>query len=273
LNYLLYLFRRSRVFLLFVLLELIAFALILQQRSYHRSWALNSSQELTGLALNRYQNSLQYLSLREQNQILHEENRKLRNLLDANYLYSHRGLPKDSDTLLSRRFQWIPARVIQSSIFKRNNYLTLDKGRLSGVYPGMGIHGTEGVVGIVQQVGAHFCTALPLINPNLQVTGKLQRSGYFGPVRWDGKDYRYAFLEDIPRYAPVNLGDTAVSDGRSALFPAGLPIGYVVAKELQTDQNFYRLKLELSVDFARLERVYLLNDLKREELDSLRALQ
>ena len=50
---------------------------------------------------------------------------------------------------------------------------------------------------------------------------------YFGSLNWDGRNYRYAMLNEIPQHVPMNEGDTIETTGYSAIFPEGLMIGTI----------------------------------------------
>lgn len=263
------LLKRSRVLLLFLALEVLAFSWIISERSYQRSIAIDQLNSFSAGIQKKTDQGLQYLYLRDENQALAEQNARLHNQLPKAYLFES-PLSTKRDSQAVRRFRSLPARVIGGSHFKRNNYLTIDRGRSSGLKTNMGVIGPEGVVGIVTQVTEHFASVLPLINPNFSLNGSLVGEGYYGPVRWPGKDYRISRMEDIPRYAQIDSGMAVVTDGRSRIFPAGIAIGEVIDKKLQIDQNFYEIDILLSTDFSRLQTVYVIKDFFRDELDSLK---
>lgn len=263
------LLRRGRLFLLFLALEFMALSWLLNERSFQRSIANQGLMQYSQNLLSLRGDVNDYLNLKVENQMLAEENARLQNLLERHFVYKSNVSSGRGDSAEVQRYRSLPARVVSASIFKRNNYLSLDRGSSSGVRENMGVIGPNGAVGIVNQVSKHFCTVLPLINPNLALSGQLSSSGHFGSVQWDARDYRFTYLSDIPRYAKVDSGGLITTDGRSMAFPSDIPIGHVVSQELQVDQNFLRLKLELSEDFSKLQQVYILRDLMRDELDSL----
>lgn len=264
------LLRRSHILLLFLLLETGALFWLVRERSYQRSIASERLLHYSGIMLGSLSEWRSYFHLKEENRALAEQNARLQNQLKQFHIY--RG-GEDKvvavNSLAIQRYRSLPARVINSSYFKRNNYLRLDRGRSSGVEENMGVIGPQGVIGVVTQVSKHFATVLPLINPNLSISGQLEKSGHYGSVQWGGSDYRRIFLSDIPRYAELDSGDLVSTDGRSLAFPAGIPIGRVLKSELQADQNFSRIELRLAEDFSRLSQVYVLRDYFRKELDSL----
>lgn len=268
-RFLLLLLKRARVLILFLLLEALAFFLIFQERSYQRSAWLNSTNAITARSLERYHETLEYLYLKEENDNLARENARLRNLLDRSRIYQAYGADTIGDSLSKQRYTIIPGKAINSSFLKKANYLTLNVGTESGVDVGMGVAGPQGAIGVIEHSSRHFSTALPLINPQLSITARIAESDFFGPLLWTGEDYRFAYLEDIPRYAEIEAGDSVITDSRSAVFPAGIAVGTVVESTLQDDQNFLRIKVRLSTDFSQLNHVYVIKDLLKAELDSL----
>ena len=72
---------RNKTFLLFLLLFSIAFALTIQSHSYHRSKFINSANALTGGVYGISNSIDQYFNLKDENAILSEENKRLRELL------------------------------------------------------------------------------------------------------------------------------------------------------------------------------------------------
>ena len=260
---------RIRVFLLFLLLEFIAFSWIQSSRSYQRSSMIHSANELTGGLLERTRSVRNFIQLSEQNQRLSDENARLRSLTKGAYLPLYRTRDTIVDTLYQTRFVYQEARIVNSSYHKQRNFMTLDRGSIHGVESGMGVIGSDGIVGVIHNVSAHFSTVIPLINPSFSVSGKFITSGFFGPVQWNNRDYRYAYLVDIPRYARIEEGDTIVTDERSMIFPEGIMIGFVESYELQEDQNFFSVKLKLATDFSSTNHVYIIEDKLREELENL----
>lgn len=260
---------RIRVFLLFLILEFIAFSWIQNSRSYQRSSMVHSANRLTGGLLEKTRSLQNFIQLSEHNQRLSDENARLRSLTKGAYLPVYRDRDTITDTVYDTRYAFQEARIVTSSYHKQRNYMTLDRGSLHGVKPGMGVIGSDGIVGVINNVSQHFSTVIPLINPSFSVSGKFTESGFFGPVRWNNADYRYAYLIDIPRYALIEEGDTVVTDERSMIFPEGIRIGYVESYELQEDQNFFSVKLRLATDFSSTNYVYIVEDQLKEELTEL----
>jgi rod shape-determining protein MreC len=55
----------------------------------------------------------------------------------------------------------------------------------------------------------------------IRINAALKNSGYFGTLTWNGDNSRVMHLADIPKYVALKIGDTVVTDGKSAIFPKG----------------------------------------------------
>ncbi len=256
---------RIRIFVLFVLLEIIAFVWIHNSRSYQRAVFHNSANELSGSLLEKTNELDELFDLYEQNERLARENARLKSLLKDSYFPLTSSDSTHIDSLYRVRYSYLSGEVINLSYRKARNYMLINRGKVHGIESGMGVSSSEGVVGIVNDVSRHFATVIPLINPGFSVSGKIKGTGFFGPVKWNTNDYRYASLTDIPRYASFEPGDTIITDARSQVFPAGIAIGYVESAEMQDDQNFYEVRIRLAVDFASLNHIYIITDKMKKE--------
>ena len=261
-------FLRYHFTILFILIEALALLLLLQNNNYQNTRFVKFTRNLKGNIYNQTMQVEQYLNLREKNQLLVSENEYLRNYIESNLDNQPDTFRLQTDTIYNQQFYHLSARVINNSVNKMHNYITLDKGLNDGVKPEMGVISGEGVVGVVRGVSDHFSTAISLLNSELRVSAKLGKSGYYGPLNWTGRDYRYAKLMDIPLHADVNEGDSVITSGYSAIFPEGILLGYVEDYE-EKGGRFYEVDVKLSTDFKKLSHVYVVKNLMREEQDSL----
>lgn len=161
------------------------------------------------------------------------------------------------------------AHVINNSIFHSHNYITIDKGETDGIKAEMGVIDQNGVVGIVNITGKEASRIISLLNPDLRLSCKIKGSENFGSLIWDGKAPNEAILEELPRHAIANIGDTIVTSGYSAVFPAGIPVGIVTERENEDDDNFYALRVKLLTDFSQLSTVMVIDNLQKEDIRQL----
>lgn len=172
------------------------------------------------------------------------------------------------DTALSR-YSFALAHVINNSINRPNNYITIDKGSLDGIEPEMGVVDQNGVVGIVNVVGSHSARIISLLNPYLRISCKIKGQDVVGSLVWDGKNPSEAVLEELPRHAEFNLGDTVITSGYSTVFPEGVPVGIVVEHIAEHEENFRTLRVRLNTDFSTLSTVRVVIDDMRKELETV----
>lgn len=256
---------KYHIFLFFLVLEVFCFWLIFQNNTFHQASFINSSNRLVGTLFKWKGNITEYIELQRVNDELSDENEALRNRLKDNFVNVNDHFVMINDTLRERKYRYKSALVVNSSINKQLNYITINKGSGEGIKPEMGVINTKGLVGIVKDVSDHFSTVLPIINLEFTASAELKRTGNFGLLRWDGADYRYSYLHDVPRYADVHVGDTVVTRGASAIYPKGIPIGTVTAVSIKEGTDFHKIKVKLSNNFSNIRYVYVVDNLLKEE--------
>ncbi len=168
-----------------------------------------------------------------------------------------------------RQYRFIMAHVINNSIARSNNFITIDRGESDGVRPEMGVVDQNGVVGIVNVTGPHTARLISVLNSDLRLSCKVKGSDAFGSLVWDGKSPRRALLEEMPRHVEFALGDTVITSGYSVVFPEGIPVGRVVGHKRDDDDNFYSLSVELFTDFATLSTVRVIENFSKDEIESV----
>lgn len=260
---------RFKSLLLFLILEAVAVVLMVNTNSYHHYVFFSSANVVTGNLGGFVGGISDYFGLRganeellRQNMVLMEQIRDLQtrnNMLEqAISQDSLPVLPLAVDTTLSpdRNFRFIEAKILNLTVNRRLNYITLNKGARDGVSDNMGVICSDGVVGTVAMVSEKFSLVLPIINLQSKTSCRLDSCEYLGSLVWDGQDPLYAGLEEIPRHADVKVGDKVCTSGFSDIFPIGIPVGTVSEAEVTDADNFYSIKVRLSADFQRLTGVY-----------------
>ena len=268
---------RSKVFselgnlILFLLLEGISFYLIItfndsQAKIYH-----NSVNVISGTVAGQASNIRSYFSLKEQNNILLKENAKLKSKL---FNLAEKQGAKPEDLLLNisenQIFNLISARVVNNSISLRNNFLSLNKGRKSGITENQGVIGENGVIGITKAVNDNYTTVMSIFNSQTKISARIKDKGYFGSLVWSNNgDVRYMTLNDIPKHVPIKLGDKVETSGYSNLFPSGIMLGKVVGKRIPPGSSTYELKVKLYQDMTKIKFAYVVINYETPALDSL----
>lgn len=250
---------------LFILLEIIASFLIVQNNSFHKANFLNSSNVISASIFNITNNISGYLGLRSTNELLAVENEKLHAQSILSFAKFYTDIWIINDTIYEQQYTYLSARVINNSIYKRNNYLTLNKGDKHGVKPEMAVISSNGIVGIVKDVSGSFSSVLSVLHKNARISAKIKKNGYFGSLVWDGADFKIGTLLDIPNHVKISKGDVIVTSRYSAIFPEGILIGNIVDFKINPGDNFYTISIEFSTDFSNLSYVYVVNNLMKKE--------
>lgn len=260
---------KYNAFFLFVLFFGISFYLLVQNNSFQRASSINSSNAVVGTLYERVNAWKSFLSLREANTELAEENAALRRQLQMLIQSDSTLTEAVPDSLGEVQYSYLVANVINNSINQKNNYLTINKGHADGVRKGMGVISPNGVVGIVLNVSTHFATIQSVLHSDTRISAALENSGAFGSLVWgDNIDARYGVLRDIPNHVEVEVGERVYTSGFS-LFPPGIQVGTVSETGLAGGESFLDIKLELSTNFHNIQHVYVVLDSFVDEREQL----
>ena len=254
--------------ILFLLIEIFSLFLLFSANPYQKVKFYNASHRLSGKISARVENIRDYFSLHYENRQLAEENSRLYNRLKSSYAIPLLDTTFTSDSVARRKFFYLNSRVINNTVNKQYNFITLDKGYRGGVSPDMAVISAEGIVGIVKSVSEDYSSVLSLLNRDFTVSAKIKKNGYFGPLSWNGNSTQHATLIDIPHHVDLAKGDTIVTSGFGGVFPEGLMIGVISSFRLKGG-NYYEIRVELSTDFRRLDYVQVIRNIARPEIDSL----
>lgn len=259
---------RNKSFLLFALLFGVSLALTIQSHSYHKSKFINSANFISGNIYNTTHGITQYFDLKEQNEILSEENNKLKQLL-----YNKTYVQRDSFTLDSfsfpSNFKFSKAVVIKNSYGAINNYLTINKGKKDSIAQDYGVISSKGVVGIVENTSNNFARVLSILNTKSRINAQHKKTNHYGTLKWDGISPQIVQLVDIPKQAPLKEKDTITTGGNSTIFPKGIPIGSIESFKLDETGNYYVVQVSLFNDMSNLGYVYIIQNLDAPEINSL----
>jgi rod shape-determining protein MreC len=251
-------------FFLFLLMETVSVILIVQYNNYQKVQFLNFSKSLQGSYYEISGGIREYLSLRQVNRDLYMENTLLRNRIDRLVRSQEITANPEYDSIPHRQFFYIPARVINNSVNKQYNFITLNKGSNHGIEPEMAVIAPNGVVGVVYATSGNYSTVIPMINRNFRLSAKILKNGYYGSLSWAGKGYGKAILEEIPFHVEIQPGDTIVTSGYSAIFPEGIMVGTIDEFEAR-EGNFYTITVNIAVDYKNIQYVDVIHNLLQEE--------
>ncbi len=266
-----YFLYQYRAFFTFLLLQLFCAWLIVQNNQYQGAQYFNSSNSFVA-GLNSFsQDVREYVSLRETNRTLAEENAHLRNLVEQHNQQFNlsAGVNLIKDSSLIKRYEFISAKVVNNSVHQFTNFITINKGKTDGVEHGMAVISPLGVVGKVKNASNHYSVVTSVLNIDVMVSALLKRTGHYGTAQWDGLDPDIVKFKFVPRHVKPLVGDTIVTSGYNAVFPPNISIGVIEKVELKNEALFYDLKVRLSQDFRKLSYVSIVKSNLKQEQDSL----
>ena len=250
---------------LFLILEVVSMVLLFQFNGYQGSVWFTSANIVSGKVYEVSSAVDQFFSLTKVNERLTQRNVTLERQVE--YLSQQiEKLSGDSEAATREMknsmasCRMIPARVISNTIDKQDNFITIDKGSRDGVRPDMGVVCGTGIVGIVYQTTPDYSIVIPVLSSHSRISCRIDKRGYFGYLRWDGRSSRYAYVEDVPRHAKFKRGDWVETSGYSSIFPPGVLVGKIVEVYNSRDGLSYKLKVQLSTDFGNVRDVCVISD-------------
>lgn len=249
----------------FILLEVICFVLLFRFNNFQGSVYFSSANAVAGKVYEYNSSVTTFFNMSQSNKKLSERNLILEQQVRAltQYIATHHGdslAMKQCQKQALAGFKLIPAKVIQSTINREDNLITIDKGKADGIHEDMGVACGTGVVGVVYMASDHYSIVLPVINVNSNISVMIRKRGYFGFLHWKGTPSDIAYVDDVPRHARFALGDYVVTNGYSSIFPPGIMVGKILHVFNSSDGLSYRVQLRLSTDFGKLRHVCVIDN-------------
>ena len=254
--------------IIFILLEVISILLLANSQRFHSNRWENTTNDAVGKVYEWSSEVGNYFRLNSANKQLAEENAMLRQQLSV--VYDTTTCTYDinkGDTL----FKYIPAQVVNNSTNQVNNYIIINKGSVDGIERDMSVISTDGIVGVVTDVSRHYASIMSLLHSKSVVGVRIKESQELASLKWQTNNYRYGMVEDIPTHILLQKGDTILTSSHSYIFPEDLMVGTVEEFYPTAVDALNSAKVRFATDFATLRHVYVIKDLHKPELDSLKA--
>ncbi len=156
----------------------------------------------------------------------------------------------------------VSANVVNKSLIQTRNTITLNVGENDSVYVNMPVITDAGLVGRIVSTSKNYSLAQILLNKDLHITVKVQRSRVDGILNYDGVSA--LTVSNIPKNADVVVGDVIITSEFSNLFPSGIPIG-TVTESGNLDNLFKKIEIAPLVNFVILENVFVLKHFPDKE--------
>lgn len=261
---------KNHAFFIFIILESFCVFLINSNKPYQKAIFINTFDNAVGNIYEAKGDVTQYFGLKSVNDSLIIENARLREQLLSSGKLDTSFTQEVIDSVFNQKYEYIPAKVLNNTVHLYNNYMIIDKGQQHGIQPGMAVIGPSGIAGVVKNASNRHAVVLSLLNKKFRVRGRISHSGQVGAVVWDDTDPLEADLQDIGKYVIVNQGDTVVTSGYSMIFPENIMIGTISEIMENPGNDYYSIKIRLTTNFNSLQYVYVVKNLFKDELQSIK---
>jgi rod shape-determining protein MreC len=193
--------------------------------------------------------------LEEENAALRREMEVMREVQAENQIlreyFDYASLNPTLDRLL--------ANVIARDTSPTFQSLIIDRGTTDGIFVGMPVESTRGLVGVIYRADARSSQVLLLTDNISNVAARLGESRATGVLQGGGLGGTL-YLDWISLEASVTIGDLVVTSGLGDKFPADVPIGRVIDVQRLEADLFQRAVVQPAVDFANLEAVFVITN-------------
>lgn len=269
--FLLRLFSKNALFVFFIFLQVTALVLMFTRNSMQQSYIAAKSAAFNSWVSGYIDEGASYLKLKQVNENLVSQNKALMEEVYGKQNGQNPKFVKVIDTARGGQiYTFVDGDVVYNSVNRRDNYFTINRGKNQGVYPKMGVIAPNGLAGIVINTTDNYALVQSVLSVNkIRISAALKNSGYFGTLTWLGEDSRTMNLSDVPKYVPLQVGDTIITDGKSSIFPDGIMIGKIAGYEVDNKTGFWDISVELSEKMGKLNKVFVVKNLKKMEVQKI----
>lgn len=275
-NFILFIRRFSNL-ILFLIVESVCIVLMARTNTIQGDSIMSSANVFLGTIYQKQNDVAYYFALRRMNDSLLQENARLQDQIMSyksvdtlhDWIQTHEVKPEDTTVQVVRfaRYEYKTARVINNSIGKADNYMTINRGKKDGIRRNMAVVSGSGVAGRVVHVSNNFASVRSVLSTNLQVSAKL-KNNTFGVVTWGGKNPNELVMKDIPQQIQVNIGDSIYTTSYS-IFPPDVLIGTVARKEVIKKNSLQLLYIRPATNFSTIQYVYVVGNELMDEKQNL----
>ncbi len=204
-----------------------------------------------------------------------EENRRLREEIAALQLQRARtmgaetqrdillsafgyGLPEDPEAVVAEVIYADYASLLQTLVIRRMPEKETGAGAaadLATMEHNASVVNVDGLIGRLVATAGGYGRVQLITDRASSVGAMIERTRRQGVVH--GAGGARLTLDYLPLQADVEVGDRVLSAGIDGVYPRGFPIGVVVSVE-RGDELFQQIELVPAVDFASLEKVFVL---------------
>ncbi|MCC5919075.1 MAG: rod shape-determining protein MreC [Cyclobacteriaceae bacterium] len=264
---------KYRAFFTFLVLQIVALVFIFNNSIIHSSGFFNSSNR-TIASISSFSSAMKdYFLLGSVNDQLAAENAFLREKITNQNFQSGSVIRLDEkeNIRFNQRMSYRTAKVVNNSVNRFTNFITIGLGSKDGIAVGMGVIGPDGVVGKVKAASSNFATVTSLLHTDMYLSAILENSETLCSINWPGIDSKYGQALHLPKHVKIEIGEQVLTSGFSGVYPRGIPVGVVEDVDAASESNFQEVKIRYSTEFRSLSYVYVIENFLLEERNSLEA--
>ena len=217
---------------------------------------INDAENWIGVT---FKGIFQFRKLIAENEILSEENAKLRKELIEQSLFKEdlADLRQLTEALNyidpTEDYTYVTAKVIAMDGSNLYRIFTINAGTEQGVRKDSAVINGDGLVGRILDVGPDWAKVISIIDENNDVSFQVLRDlDLIGILSGDGKGKIAGYMLD--ESATVIEGDMLVTSGME-IYPQGIPIGKISKITWNKDALLHTVEIEPSADFTGIRKV------------------
>jgi len=197
-------------------------------------------------------------SVREENKLLKDKliQFTLMNSELESYHQENRRLKKMLNFTENQPMNFLTANVVGHNFGLPTQSITLDIGKKEGVAKNLTVMDENGLLGKTIKVGDHTALTQLITDKNFRVSvriGQERALGLFIPTH--GK---YGILEGVRKSMPLYVGEVAYTSGISEIYPPNIPVAKVVSIQLDDNNPFQHIVVELVGSMENLDYVFVI---------------
>ena len=197
-------------------------------------------------------------TIREKNKLLKEQlvQFSLMHSELESYQYENRRLKEMLNFTESQPLNFLTANVVGHNFGLPTQSITIDIGSEEGVAKNLTVMDENGLLGKTIKVGDHVALTQLITDKNFRVSvriGQERALGLFIPTH--GK---YGLLEGVRKSMPLKEGEIAYTSGISEIYPPNIPVARVVSIQLDNNNPFKHIVVELVGSLGNLDYVFVI---------------
>lgn len=156
----------------------------------------------------------------------------------------------------------IGANIIAKDIGNWFDIFTIDRGTKDNISNDYPIVTSRGLVGRVMQTDFLSSKVISIIDEDSSISARLSKTSDVVVIKGDRKlkNQGLCILNYIPADADISAGDKVETSGMGGIYPKGIVIGKVKEVRQRTNELDRYAIIQPSVDFKRLEEVFILKE-------------